>query len=77
MDEKKRKQFLEENQNQRFDMIKLIAKKIRETNFSDDLKRQQARFLNAQIEIGNNFWKEKKKTKEGLKLFKKRFNIKV
>jgi hypothetical protein len=76
MDRKKRKEFLEENQKQRFEMIKLIAKKIRETNFSENLKKQQAKFLNAQIEIGNNFWKEKKKTKKGLELFKKRFKIK-
>ena len=73
--EKRREKFLQENKKQRLDFIKLLATKIRETNFSKELKKNHIRFLDSQIEISNNFWK--KQREENPKYFKKHFKIKI
>jgi hypothetical protein len=71
--EKRRLKFLEENRKERLKFITLLATKIRETNFSNDLKNQLSKFLNSQIENSNNFWLNQKK--ENTKYFKQHFGI--
>jgi hypothetical protein len=71
--EKRRLKFLEENRKERLKFITLLATKIRETDFSNDLKNQLSKFLNSQIENSNNFWLNQKK--ENTKYFKQHFGI--
>ena len=53
-----------ENNKQNEFYIKLYAKKIRESDFSEELVKQHSEFINSQIEIANNFYKNLGKEKE-------------
>lgn len=60
-------QIEKQNKLEREKYVILIANKIRERNFDNDLRKQHNEFINSQLEIAENFYKNLAREKGGIK----------
>lgn len=61
-----RDEFIEQNRKERLNFISFVAKKIRLSNFSDELRKEHANFINSQFEMSEQFYFKLGQKKNGV-----------